>query len=93
MNKPKNTRMCTVCRERNLKSELIKIVVEDNNLKIDETQKQKTRSMYICKSNECIEKLCSRKNIETTIRKTLRNKTLNVSNEQLVNLLESQKRG
>ncbi len=93
MNNPKNTRMCFVCRTRNEKNKLIRIIAENQELKIDQNQNNNSRAVYICNSEACIEKLCKRKNIEGMLRNSLRNKSINISIENLVNLLESQKRG
>ncbi|MBQ3181841.1 MAG: YlxR family protein [Clostridia bacterium] len=45
-------RACILCRESFLKSELLRIVKSDNEIKIDKTQKQNGRGAYIC--SNCI---------------------------------------
>ena len=49
-------RMCIACREMLPKHELIKFVLEDETVIIDNLQKKFGRGAYICKKEECIEK-------------------------------------
>lgn len=49
-------RMCVACREMFPKHELIKLVVEEGIVIIDNNQKKFGRGAYICKKEECIEK-------------------------------------
>lgn len=50
-------RMCTGCREKKPKSELIRIVRKpDSEIVIDTTGKVSGRGAYICKSEECLKK-------------------------------------
>ncbi len=47
-------RMCTGCREKKPKKELIRIVkTVDGEIKLDATGKLNGRGAYICKSKEC----------------------------------------
>ena len=50
-------RMCTVCRERKPKRDLIRVVKTPGNaIKLDITGKLNGRGAYICKSRECFAK-------------------------------------
>lgn len=69
MNNKRNTRMCVICRSRKDKSELLKIVPDENlGAKIDENQKENKRGVYICNEEKCIEKLIKSKNIDSVLR-------------------------
>ncbi len=58
-------RMCTVCRNRYEKSELLRIVkFKNGEIKIDLRGKMQGRGMYICKSHECLALAEKRKVIE-----------------------------
>lgn len=51
-------RMCVICRERKNKSDLIRIVRNNQNeVKIDKNGKEQGRGAYICKDRSCLEKL------------------------------------
>ena len=51
-------RMCVICRERKNKSDLIRIVRNNQNeVKIDKNGKEQGRGAYICKDKSCLEKL------------------------------------
>lgn len=93
MNNPKNTRMCLICRKRLPKEELIKITYNGKKLIIDEDKSIEQRGLYICKNKECIEKLKKRKNTEMMFRNALNKRALEIDIDELVNLLESHKRG
>ena len=49
-------RMCIVCRKMYPKRELIKFVLEENIVVIDNNQKKFGRGAYICKNEDCIKK-------------------------------------
>ena len=50
--------MCVICRERKNKSDLIRIVRNNQNeVKIDKNGKEQGRGAYICKDRSCLEKL------------------------------------
>ena len=54
-------RMCAGCRQMSQKPELIRIVLKDGKLLIDDEKKILSRGIYLCKNNECIEKTKKRK--------------------------------
>ena len=49
-------RMCIACREGRPKKELVRIIVENDVLCVDETGKAHGRGAYICPSVECLDK-------------------------------------
>ena len=54
-------RMCTGCRQMIEKPELIRIVLKDGKLLIDDEKKILSRGIYLCKNIECFEKAKKRK--------------------------------
>ena len=54
-------RMCAGCRKMSEKSELIRIVLKDLELLIDDEKKILSRGIYLCKNIECVEKAKKRK--------------------------------
>lgn len=76
-------RMCIACREHKPKKELIRIVkTAENNIVLDISGKQNGRGAYICKNNECFNKLLKNKLLHRTFK-------TNVNKEVYENLLES----
>ncbi len=51
-----NIRMCSACRNKRSKTELIRIVLVDGEPFVDESGKMEGRGCYICKCPECIAK-------------------------------------
>jgi len=56
MRNPSYTRQCVICKNRQLKNELIRLVRIDGIVYIDKTNKMFGRGVYICNSCECIDK-------------------------------------
>lgn len=54
-------RMCVGCRSMKEKCELIRVVVENDELLIDTNQKILKRGFYVCKDIKCIENSEKRK--------------------------------
>ena len=50
------TRSCVVCRKRDNKCNLLRIVSDDDKVIIDKHQKINKRAIYFCKDKYCIEK-------------------------------------
>ncbi|MCK9575018.1 MAG: YlxR family protein [Clostridia bacterium] len=51
-------RMCIVCKKMSAKSDLIRIVRDlDGNIKLDNVGKVQGRGTYICRSDDCINKM------------------------------------
>ncbi len=62
MKNNKETRTCIACRNKNNKSNLIRIVnTIDNGVVIDFKQDLQGRGAYICKNKECFDKMEQRK--------------------------------
>ncbi len=65
INKKKPERTCIVCNEQKEKRELLRIVKsKDGIIEVDLTGKKNGRGAYICKKEECLEKLIKTKKLE-----------------------------
>ena len=65
MLKKKPLRRCMACNEQKEKKDLLRIVKsKDGMIQIDLTGKKNGRGAYICKSEECLEKLIKSKRLE-----------------------------
>lgn len=65
MLKKKPLRRCMACNEQKEKKDLLRIVKsKDGMIQIDPTGKKNGRGAYICKSEECLEKLIKSKRLE-----------------------------
>ncbi len=63
-NKPIKIRMCVVCREQSEKKELLRIVKnKDGDIFVDKTGKANGRGAYVCKTQECYQKMCKQKSL------------------------------
>lgn len=51
-------RMCICCRQMLQKNNLLRVVEYDGKFSIDLTNKSNGRGAYICKNNDCINKVC-----------------------------------
>ena len=57
-------RMCIVCREMQDKKLLLRIVkTKEGDILIDKTGKKNGRGAYICKSEECLNKLIKQRSL------------------------------
>ena len=62
-------RLCTGCTEMKPQKELIRVIKsEEDRVSIDVTGKKNGRGAYICKSLECLEKACSNRGIERSLK-------------------------
>ena len=63
--KKKPARTCIACNEQKEKRELLRIVKsKDGIIEVDLTGKKNGRGAYICKNEECLEKLIKTKKLE-----------------------------
>ena len=54
-------RTCLGCGQRNLKGELVRIVMEDGALRVDEAGRLPGRGAYLCSGTACISSLLKKK--------------------------------
>ncbi len=60
-------RSCIACNEKKDKKELLRIVrTPEKNIEIDLTGKKNGRGAYICKNEECLNKLIKSKRLDRT---------------------------
>lgn len=72
MQKKKPARRCVACNEQKEKNELLRIVrTPEGNIEIDLTGKKNGRGAYICKSEECLNKVIKSKKLERTFEKEI----------------------
>ena len=64
----KCVRTCVSCRKKDNKENLLRIISSQGVAKIDTTQKENTRGIYICNNKECIKKLLKMKNINKVVK-------------------------
>ena len=63
--KKKPERRCISCNEKREKNELLRIVrTPEKNVEIDLTGKKNGRGAYICKSEDCLNKIIKSKKLE-----------------------------
>lgn len=70
--------MCICCRRKGQKNEFFRITEQDGKYIFDKEMKVQARGFYVCKTNECIEKLS-------------KHKKYNIEIEQLVKMLKQVK--
>ncbi len=66
--KKQPTRTCIACRLQNDKNNLIRIVKNNDEIKLDVTGKMSGRGAYICNSLECVEKCIKSKALNRTFK-------------------------
>ena len=71
----KPERMCVCCRRKGEKSEFFRISEQNGKYIFDREMKVQARGFYVCKTNECVERLS-------------KNRKYNIEIEQLVKMLE-----
>ena len=72
MQKKKPERTCIVCRTQREKKDLLRIVKsKEGIIEVDLTGKKNGRGAYICKNEECLNKLIKTKKLEKTFEKDI----------------------
>lgn len=74
-------RSCIVCRNRKNKDELFRIVCKENKAINDKDKKINSRGLYICKSQECINRC------RNMITKDKFNTRLSIDNQSMLEVL------
>ena len=67
--KKKPERMCVVCRQMHPKNELIRLVLVNGQVLIDETQKMQGRGVWLDKNRDCIINAEKRKTLNRAFNK------------------------
>lgn len=72
INKKKPERTCIACNEQKEKKELLRIVKsKEGVIEVDETGKKNGRGAYICKSEDCLQKLIKSKRLQKVFEKEI----------------------
>ncbi len=72
INKKKPERTCMGCNEQKEKNSLLRIVKsKDGIIEVDLTGKKNGRGAYICKSEECLNKIIKSKRLERIFEKKI----------------------
>lgn len=72
VNKKKPERTCIACNEQKEKQQLLRIVKsKEGVIEVDETGKKNGRGAYICKSEECLNKMIKTKKLERVFEKEI----------------------
>ena len=61
-------RRCMGCNEKKEKEELIRIVKINNNVEIDLTGKKEGRGAYICKNEDCLNKVIKNRRLSKSFK-------------------------
>lgn len=62
-------RMCVVCRGQSDKKTLLRIVKnKEGEIFVDKTGKANGRGAYVCKEQECYQKLCKQKSLNKSFK-------------------------
>lgn len=70
--KKKPTRTCMACSEKKEKQELLRIVrTVEGNIEPDLTGKKNGRGAYICKSEDCLNKVIKTKKLERILEREI----------------------
>lgn len=70
--KKKPTRTCMACNEKKEKQELLRIVrTLEGNIEPDLTGKKNGRGAYICKNEDCLNKVIKTKKLERILEKNI----------------------
>ncbi|MGN1040737.1 MAG: RNase P modulator RnpM, partial [Candidatus Fimimonas sp.] len=57
-------RMCISCRQMKPKNQLLRLVLTENGAQVDLTGKVNGRGVYLCKCQECLQKMRKNKGLE-----------------------------
>lgn len=76
------TRCCIVCKKRDYKDNLVRIVSINNSAKYDKNKKENKRAIYLCKDVNCMSKAIK------LIDKNKLNVKINVDKESLKNIIK-----
>lgn len=70
--KKKPTRTCMSCNEKKEKQDLLRIVrTPEGNIEADLTGKKNGRGAYICKSEDCLDRVIKSKRLERVLEKEI----------------------
>ena len=59
-----NTRTCIVCRGKDIKSNLVRLVKFNDDIYVDMIKELSGRGVYVHKTMECLDKMCKAKSLD-----------------------------
>lgn len=65
-------RTCCICKDKKDKKEFFRIVEKNGNYIFDNDQKEQSRGTYVCKTQECLQKLSKHKKIKISMEELLK---------------------
>lgn len=78
-------RMCIVCRTMQDKRNLTRIVKDkEGNIFVDETGKKNGRGAYVCKNEECLNKLLKQKSLNKAFKTNVNDEIYQKLKEEIV---------
>ncbi len=80
VNSPERT--CTICKAKNDKEKLFRLIETENGYSFDEKQIGQARGTYVCKNKECLQRLSKHKKIKVSMEELLK----------MANLLKNEKK-
>lgn len=83
-------RMCVVCREKKEKEEFFRLVEKNKKYVFDEKQKEQARGLYVCKTQECLQKLSKHKKYSISMEELVKMANLlKVKQKDYLNILKA----
>lgn len=76
-------RMCCVCREKQNKYDMTRIVYKDGVLMIDNNKQSGGKATYVCKKDECKENLIKKKTLNRIYKCSITQESYNKISEEL----------
>jgi len=78
-------RTCMSCTQKKDKKELLRIVrTTDGSIEVDLTGKKNGRGAYICKSEECLNKVIKTKQLERILEKQITNEFYEMIRKEVI---------
>lgn len=64
MKNSKEIRTCIGCRKKDNKHNLIRMILNNNQIILDPNQKLQGKGIYLCKNEECLDKILKNKSLK-----------------------------
>ena len=85
INKKVPLRMCIACRESKTKENFIRVVKTPDGFIVDGSNKVVGRSCYICKNNDCVNKVIKNKLLHKSFKQDIQLETYEILKEKINN--------
>lgn len=80
------TRKCVYCKASKPKAQLLRVVMQDGKIFVDETYKAKGRGAYFCRNAECIRAAIKSRRLEKAFRMHIPTEIYNTLEKLSVNM-------